>query len=408
MARKVLTDRLVDSTRGSGKPQNFFDEKAPGLCLRVSGTGSKSWYYVYRAPGIGRAGNSKWLGIGTYPAVKLADARTQALKHRHTVEVDKRDPGEEIKAKLIAVATEREEKGFTFADMCALYITFAKGKKKTWYDDEAKINNVLIPAWGDRPLKSITRQHVHDLLDVLQADGMGVGVNRYQACISRIFTIALDRGRVDAHPVARMIKRFDEQASERVLSDAEIKALWEGLELPEHEGIAADYIRLRALTGQRGAEVAEIERSEIDLLRATWTIPAKRTKNGKPHIVPLSPTAKEIIKRRLTAIDAKELRIFLGIATWSHQPRKLNAIHGGAYDWQDLRRTVATRLGGLGFDDTTIGRVLNHAKVSVTSKHYNQHEYTEEKRRALDAWDRELRRIVAGKAAKVVPLRQRA
>jgi hypothetical protein len=69
-------------------------------------------------------------------------------------------------------------------------------------------------------------------------------------------------------------------------------------------------------------------------------------------------------------------------------------VPGGAYVWKDLRRTVATRLAGLGFDDTTIGRFLNHARYTVTAKHYNKHLYLEEKRRALDSWDRELTAIL--------------
>jgi len=83
-------------------------------------------------------------------------------------------------------------------------------------------------------------------------------------------------------------------------------------------------------------------------------------------------------------------------------------IHGGAYEWTDLRRTVGTRLAGLGFDETTIGRVLNHARYTVTAKHYNQHVYLDEIRRALTAWDRELQHVVtdAPKKTRVLPMRR--
>ena len=85
-------------------------------------------------------------------------------------------------------------------------------------------------------------------------------------------------------------------------------------------------------------------------------------------------------------------------------------IHGGAYEWKDLRRTVATRLGELGFSETVIGRVLNHAKYSVTGKHYNQYAYLDEIRQALTAWDRDLQRILRDeprKKSKIVPMRGR-
>jgi hypothetical protein len=62
------------------------------------------------------------------------------------------------------------------------------------------------------------------LLDRLAAGGMTVGVNRLQALVSRMFTVALDRGYVDAHPAARMLKRFAEAPRERVLSDDKLRA----------------------------------------------------------------------------------------------------------------------------------------------------------------------------------------
>ena len=89
----------------------------------------------------------------------------------------------------------------------------------------------------------------------------------------------------------------------------------------------------------------------------------------------------------------------------------LRAIHGDAYEWKDLRRTVATRLADLGFDETVIGRTLNHAKYTVTAKHYNQHRYADEIRQALTAWDTELQRILKREPkgrSRVLPMRSRS
>ena len=54
--------------------------------------------------------------------------------------------------------------------------------------------------WGPLPLRSITRSHVHQVLDTLVVKGLTVGVNRIQALISGIFTIALDRERSTRTP----------------------------------------------------------------------------------------------------------------------------------------------------------------------------------------------------------------
>ena len=57
------------------------------------------------------------------------------------------------------------------------------------------------------------------------------------------------------------------------------------------------YFRLLLLTAQRREEVAAMDRRELDPEAATWTIPGSRTKNGKEHIVHLSPLALAEIAR---------------------------------------------------------------------------------------------------------------
>jgi integrase len=405
MPRVNLTDRFVAGVKARTARQTYFDahRDGRGLVLRVSPRGTKTWAYVYRVQGKG----PQWLTLGTYDDVGLADARKLALGHRRNVRVEHRDPAAEQRAARAAAEhpPAPEPAVFTFADLAQLYEQFAKGKKKTWREDVLKIKKYLLPAWGPLPLRDITRTHVHELLDTLVAQGMTIGVNRVQAVISRMFTIALDRSLIDAHPAARMIKRFEEQASERTLSDGELRALWAGLEA--HPGAASDALKVRLLLGQRGAETAGMTWAEVDLGARLWQIPGRRTKNKRPHTVPLPPTAYAVLEQRQHEANG-HARVFPNLTLTGDEHKALTPLRGGAYDWKDLRRTVATRLAKLGYDETTIGRVLNHARYSVTAKHYNQHAYLDEKRRALEAWDRELARIVRGESkagAAIVPIR---
>ena len=80
--------------------------------------------------------------------------------------------------------------------------------------------------------------------------------------------------------------------------------------------------------------------------------------------------------------------MFPGLTAWTDDYRALSQLTGGAYEWKDLRRTVGTRLAALGFNEETIGRALNHARYTITARHYIKHAYTAEVRRALEAWDR--------------------
>jgi hypothetical protein len=102
------------------------------------------------------------------------------------------------------------------------------------------------------------------------------------------------------------------------------------------------------------------------------------------------------------------------LPVWGPMPlraitRALSAIHGGAYTWKDLRRTVSTRLAARGFSEEVIWRALNHARYTVTAPHYIKHGYEAEVRHALETWDADLADIVAGREASraaVVPFRR--
>ena len=382
MPKINLTDRFVRGVRSDTR-QNYFDTKVTGLNLRVAPSGRKTWHFVYRVPGKG----PQWATLGTYPAASLADARKAALKQRKAVEVDGADPVAERKAMATPPPT-----AFTFADMAALYLGLAKRNKKTWKDDEQKIHRYLRPAWGTRPLREITRADVNTLLDTLEADGMTVGLNRMQALISRIFVIALDRSKVDAHPAARMIRRVKERPGDRKLTEDEIRDLWTGLDA--HPGPAADAVRLRLLLGQRGAEINGMRWQDVDLDAGVWQLSGEMTKTGEPHTVALPPSALDVLTRRRTATADDETDVFPGLSLQSAGYRALSELHQGQYRWGDLRRTLATGLGNLGFSETVIGRVLNHAKYTVTGKHYAQSPYLAETRAALDAWDEEIDRIL--------------
>ena len=136
--------------------------------------------------------------------------------------------------------------------------------------------------------------------------------------------------------------------------------------------------------GQRGGEVMGMRWEEVDLKAGLWHLPGARTKNGRPHSVPLPSTALALLERRRDEVPADASAVFPGLTQWSDDHRALSAIHGGAYTWKDLRRTVSTRLAARGFSEEVIGRALNHARYTVTARHYIKHGYEAEVRHALE------------------------
>lgn len=399
----LMTDRSVAGLRSTTR-QTHFDQNVRGLALRV-GAKTRTWYFTYR-----NGGPTEWLRLGDYPALGLAAARTAAktarrqLDHGTDPAVERRTPPP------LPEPVPEPPRAYTFGDFMPTFVQLQRQQNvRGWRSNQGQIERHLIPEWRDRPLDAIKRKDVQEMLDRVTAKGLTGGVNRLQALISRIFTLALDQGKVEAHPAARIIKRFADNPRDRVLSDDEIRALWAALEA--RPGPASDAIKLRLLLGQRGGETAYIQWSEVDLEAALWTIPRARTKNRKAaHPVPLPATALRLLTARRKAAPANEPHVFAGLSLSGDEHRELGAIHHGTYEWKDLRRTVATRLADLGVEEALIGRVLNHAKYTITAKHYNKHAYVDEMRDALVRWDAELHRILTKKPkarSRVLSMRSR-
>jgi integrase len=162
-------------------------------------------------------------------------------------------------------------------------------------------------------------------------------------------------------------------------------------------------LKLCLITGQRLGEVAGIRRSELDLPKAVWNIPASRTKNGHPHTVPLSRMALEIIKASGGEFDK-------GWAKRMCQVVGTNQFKLDHWTPHDLRRSALTKMAELGVPPIVLGHIANHrttTKAGVTLGVYVQHQYEREKREALELWASRLQAIVSGSAAKVVAIRRR-
>ncbi len=400
MPAKTLTDVEVRSLRATADQRlELFDAKARGLCLRVT-SGKKTWSFVYRAKGSLRL---RRYTIGDYPAWSLSKAREKALALRQQVQ-DGSDP---------VVETKLRRDALTVAGLVDRFIEkYAKARLRSWKDYNAVLQRDLVPALGERPAREVTRTEVADLLDRV-AVRAPVLANRLQNTISSVFSWALSEGLVTTNPVTGLRKRTQETPKERVLSDKEIQRFWQAT-----EGASAafrDTLRLILLTGQRPGECAGVRAEEVDLAASLWTIPASRTKNKIEHTIPLVGQALEIVQRLAESRESGPLIVTPRGKELTSQnlAKAMEALREGVFSEtvtpHDLRRTAATLLGRLDIDQMTIARVLNHAsttKATVTGSVYDRHSYVPQKRRALEALDDEIKRVLIGASAplNVVPL----
>ena len=214
-------------------------------------------------------------------------------------------------------------------------------------------------------------------------------------------------------PVATTVKR------NRKLSDDELRAVWRAAERP---GPFNAIVRMLILTGQRREEVASMAWNEISADLSTWTLPASRAKNNVEHIVPLSAQAQSIVvgqpRPEREAVDKSSDLVFAGLrgTPYNGFSKAKDALDRAAgvtgYRLHDLRRTVATGLQKLGVRLEVTEACLNHVSGSRAGivGVYQQHNWANEKRAALDAWGARVEAIVAGRdaeqaASNVVALR---
>lgn len=391
-----LTDRSISALKPKADRYEAWEDGRTGLGVRVSPKGRKSWIYMYRFEGTPRR-----MTLGTYPAMGLANARVRHAKARAMLEKGI-DPG------AVEIERRRVERGAeTVSDLIEEYLEkWAKPRKRSAAEDERMLRKDVLPVWGKRKARDITRRDVITLLDGIAERGSPIQANRTLAVIRKMFNFAISRDILDATPVAMVKAPAKERQRDRVLSADEIWKLWTGLDTAAmSEGVKLA-IKLQLVTAQRKGEIVGASRPEFDVETGVWTIPAERSKNGQAHRVPLSPLALALIR---------EARDLAGGSPWLFpSPRKDGPVDPPAINHalyrtlpdlglenvtpHDLRRTAASGMTALGVPRLTVSKILNHVETSVTAI-YDRRGYDNEKRHALDAWAARLEEIVSGKPA---------
>ena len=373
------------------------DDKVQGLRVRVTAKGAKT--FILRKRQGSKVHN---VTLGRYGArFGLADARKKARSLLNDLEAGKA-PTPPKKAAQGASGTIRA--------LMPAYLD-AKLHLRSYGEIKRILNGYVLPEIGDRFADSVTRGEITQLIDGI-ANSAPVMARAVHAQLSAFYSWAMPRlDKLDSNPCRDAGRPDKPKARERVLTDAELMALWAvALDEPLPWGPG---LQLLVLTGARRDEVFNADRAEFDLKAKQWTIPAARAKNGVPHIVPLSATALEVVAA-IPEIDGSP-KLFPARGNPANGPsgyskaqarfrerldEQLDREQGDHWTLHDIRRTVATGLQRLGVRYEVTEAVLNHisgAKGGIAGV-YQRHDWKAEKRAALDAWDRELARLVKGEA----------
>lgn len=419
MPSKRFNAQTVKSLKPQARRVDYFDSTTPGLGLRVTPNGIKTWFFMYRVNGKRLR---RWT-IGRYSTFSLADGREKV----------KIAIGGLVKEGLDPAAAKIESRGSrTVGELAGEYMTkHAKVKKSSWRADEWQLEKDVLPAWRHRPVKDIKRADVVALLDGIadpsrrNAPQSAVHVRRL---LSKMFNFALARDYgIEYNPVQGTDPPALGARRTGVLDGREIGSLVHGLDRERDEGypLTAAWQRLILLTGQRPGEVLAMEWDKLELGKREgwWTV--RMSKNGDPIRAAISPQAVACLRglakwsrQRYEEIERnmegrREQRGFSkyvfpagararsritpgadGEAQKAYADRHMSAMLHNAcerirenagiddYNPHDLRRTAGTTMAELGVPRFIVERVLNHTDRTVTSV-YDRYSYAKEKMAAV-------------------------
>jgi integrase len=421
MPKTTLNDRSLKAAKPApkGKTYDKMDTLVPGFGVRVSDKGRKTFILVARYPG---SSNPTRRALGEYGALTLEKARERA---RDWIEMLRRgvDPREDKERQQLAEQRNRE---YSFRAVAEEFIRLAvigpdpdKPKQRKGREMRREIENEFISRWGSRPVNDITARDVVAVLDEAVARGAPYQAHNLLGHIRRLFNWAMGRHiyGLDKSPCDRMKSKDvigPKLSRTRVLSDAELRALWVATEQLGYP--YGPLCRMLALTGQRKSEVAEARWSEFNLDRKLWTIPAERMKGknevARPHDVPLTDDVVAI----LNALPRFKSGDHLFSASFGVKPinnfvkakanldRAMLAELGNLDPFviHDIRRTMRTGLSALSRPDVA-ELVIAHALPGMRGV-YDKYSFEAEKRQALELWAARLRDIVQPPPANVVKL----
>ena len=423
-----FTDKQVYALRPKKVRYELPEPGRTGLSVRVSPYGIKSWTFRYRFHGEQRR-----IVFGAYPTHSLADARIQLADAQKQLR-EGRDPGA-----LIADARHAIRTAHTVEEVVTEYLTrhaFKAMRPATVKEDRRILEKEILPHWGRRLAKDISRRDIIELLNGIEDRGVYVMRNRVAGVLTRLFFYALNAGIVNGTPAIKLprLKKIGnmkvEQARARFLSKDEIRSFWLNVEKIPISPAMRQALKWLLVTGQRRGEVAGTQRCEID--GDLWTIPGTRTKNGLEQLLPLPPLALQVlaeadaarIRPQPTRLNRKDRRPYdatpspwLFPSSRHSQPitpaaltcavvRHRTALGIGDATVHDLRRTMATWLGELGIPKDLISALLNHTPKGVTDQHYNKASMLGPKQKALETWSVWLLRVIAGERVEedVIPI----
>ena len=394
---KITATTIRSLVLPAGKLEDlFWDDDIPGFGARLRKGGSRTVVFQYKL-----GGKQRRMTLGSVTAIDVGKARETAKDLYAKVRLGQDPQGEKIKSKIEAAET--------FKAVAEEFLAYKQAELRPG-SYEGTRHHLMVHARSLHHLQlgKVDRRDVAQTVGVVTKNaGIPTG-NRVRSTLSTMFAWAVAQGRLQHNPVIGTVPNKGEKPRERVLKPYELRLIWNAL--PQQNQYSS-IVKLLMLTGQRLNEIAGLCWTEIhgDVIE----LPAARVKNGKPHTLPVSRAAGEILaaQPRRAESDGKLRDLIFGYADgnpyggWSFRKRQLDKAiakaAGPLVPWclHDLRRTAVTGMADLGIAPHVVEAAINHIsghKGGVAGV-YNKSTYAPQVRAALEAWGNHVMTIVEGR-----------
>jgi integrase len=381
-AKKTLTDRAIRALKPAAKGKRLlvWDAQVPGLAVRVTDSGAKSFVLVVRYPGDR---NPSPRALGTYGAMDLKAARAKGREWLTLI-------GSGVDPKVREAARRADTLQAIAEDHLRREQHLRSiGQRK------AILDRLILPKFGARPIADICRGEIVTMLDQVEDRCGRTTAQQTFATLRRVFNWHAGRSDDFRSPIVRGMSRIkpSEQRRQRTLSDDEIRAVWRAVEV--HPSAFGCFVQFALLTATRRDEAAGMRWSEVAGL--DWIIPPERTKPKLELVIPLSPAAKAVLAKVMQIGDSDLVFTSGGkvpIAGFSKFKRALDAASGtSGWTLHDLRRTARSLMSRAGVLSDHAERCLGYVIGGVRGN-YDCHAFYLEKKHAFEALADQIERIL--------------
>ncbi|WP_340615403.1 tyrosine-type recombinase/integrase [Xenorhabdus entomophaga] len=377
-----LTAKQIEASKPKEKDYKLSD--GGGLYLLIKSNGSKYWRLKYRTDG-----KEKLLAIGVYPTVTLADARKKREEAKRLL-VDGIDPNQKRKEQKKAAENDRAN---TFKNIALEWYGKRVDRWSASYAEEMieTFEKDVFPYIGDKPIAEIKPMELMAVLSRINDRGATEKLRKVRQRCGEVWRYAVVTGRAEYNPAPDLASAFipHKKTHYAFLVFDEIPEFYKALNSYTGSFIVKMGVRLQMITGVRPGELRKAEWSEVDVNKKLWEIPAEKMKKRRPHIIPLSNQAIDILEQ-IKPITGHGKYIFPGRINQSNPMSEMASTalirrigYAGRVTGHGFRHTMSTILYEKGYNTDWIETQLAHVDKNRIKGTYNHAQYLDGRREML-------------------------